>query len=707
MRLLPGIVAAVALSSLTVSPVLPRFSPALCAEDVDDREVVLLPPVLVTAPPPGGMETAVLGREQLESRRYTNLGEAILEVAGVNAVRRGASMTEPVIRGLGWERVLTQLNHLPIHGACPGRMDPPITYAHASSTQEIRVIKGVPSVTLGPAGTGGRIQVITDYERPPEAVPGLGSWLHGGYDAARDGWSTEGGVLGGNEQLDLRASLEVLRYGDYESGGGTEVPADQEEISSSLALAYRPSPSHRWWQTLNYVDEESIDYPSLPMDLDESTFWAFSGGYRRRPEDGRLQQLEAEVGFTTIDHGMSNRQKPNRGQIEAATTSESGGLSGLLRLRLDASESTTINAGVDAFHLGRDALRTRLVVASGQTFRDHIWPDASQNDLGFFTEGLTLLPDGYRLRAGARLDILWSDAEAVDEMSLGGRTIRENYVRFSGQEASDVADTEVVGSGNVLIEHSVGRHYRVHLGGGLCSRPAGVTERYYAFAPAPGGFQIGDPSLDPELKTEVTGGLDAELSWLHGHLTIYQTWIDDLILQTTVGYEDVNGDGDEDLIRGFRNVDARLYGGEASFLLRAGPDISFPLSLAYVRGENRSSGGDLPEIPPFEGSLAIRYTVERATPWWCEIGGRFVAEQERIDPAFSEDETRGFAVLHLRGGIEIGEALSVKLGAENLLDHEYNEHLTREAVMPAGDLPPGAEVPAPGFAFHADIRYSF
>ena len=74
---------------------------------------------------PVEVETKTVDRESLESGRYDNVGEILAEMPGVSALKRSASGTEPVIRGLGWERVSTQIGSLPLYGACPARMDPP------------------------------------------------------------------------------------------------------------------------------------------------------------------------------------------------------------------------------------------------------------------------------------------------------------------------------------------------------------------------------------------------------------------------------------------------------------------------------------------------------------------------------------------------------------------------------------------------------
>jgi len=110
-------------------------------------------------------EAEEISLEDLRSGRYTNLGEVATEIPGVNGVKRAHSAVEPVIRGLGWERVQTQVDGLPVYGACPGRMDPPAMILQPETVQEAHAVKGVPSVTLGPAGTGGRVTERTVKEQ--------------------------------------------------------------------------------------------------------------------------------------------------------------------------------------------------------------------------------------------------------------------------------------------------------------------------------------------------------------------------------------------------------------------------------------------------------------------------------------------------------------------------------------------------------------
>jgi outer membrane receptor protein involved in Fe transport len=166
----------------------------------------------------------------------------------------------------------------------------------------------------------------------------------------------------------------------------------------------------------------------------------------------------------------------------------------------------------------------------------------------------------------------------------------------------------------------------------------------------------------------------------------------------------VNGDGIDDRVQSFRNVDAWLTGLEAEIELRPTHRLSLPARASFVRGWNDTDDRDLPEIPPLEGSAAARWRFETAAPAWLELESRFAMRQPFVDRAFPEDATPAWAILSLRGGVTLGRWARLRVGVENLLDAEYHEHLTREALLPVGELAAGDEVPAPGRGFFVSLQ---
>ncbi len=120
--------------------------------------------------------------------------------------------------------------------------------------------------------------------------------------------------------LILKGTLEALNYSDYQTGDGTTIPANQEEYSTALSLGVRPIENHRWSNYINYVREEDVDFPSLPMNMDETDFFVYTTGYRINPQNSVMSELDLSFGLQNIDHIMSNRGKPNRQKIEAGNS---------------------------------------------------------------------------------------------------------------------------------------------------------------------------------------------------------------------------------------------------------------------------------------------------------------------------------------------------------------------------------------------------
>jgi len=650
-----------------------------------------------------------LDLEVLDTGRAANLGVAVGTIAGVSGVRRSQNSYEPVVHGLGWERVQTQVNGMPLYGACPARMDPPAFVVPASSAQEIVVVKGLASVTFGPAGTGGRVDVSTDYDRGFGAGRAIDPWLRMAYDSANDGMRGSAGVNGGTERIDYALGIEAFEQSDYESADGITVPAGQKDTGAFLSFGHRPTDTQRWSIGAVYQKGEEIAYPSLPMDTDESENRIYSAGYRYQPKNNGkgLSSLEVSLGAAQTDHLMSNRERTNHMMMQAETRSDAATYSAGLATSWIVTSRSVVKAGFDLDAMSRDALRQRHVTANGRTFYDHLWPDVSQDDIGLFAEYGHVPGTGWHLRFGVRYDDVRSEAAAADDPALGGGTIREAYVRFYGPDAAVTNRDEGLLTGNFVASRKLGGGVTLQAGLGYVSRAAGMTERYFAFAISPSGFLVGNPTLDAEKKRELSLGATFGGPVWNGSVAGYYYSIEDYILPVILDQRDMNGDGELDLIRGFENTDATLSGIDFSLLYRPTERWSVPASLFYVRGEDDTRGVPLPEIPPLEIHLAGRRSFPGRVAGWLELGGRFVAEATRIDPAFPENATPSFTVWHLRGRLDVARYLAIEAGVENMFNEEYWEHLTREASGNVPGLLPGQEIPQPGRFFTLALLFDF
>ena len=283
-----------------------------------DTNITQIPDLTVTAPgiPWGG---GPIADQSLRDLGGTNLAEAIEHLPGLAAVRRAPSAAEPVIRGLGWERVQTILGAVPLYGACPGRMDPPATYLTPLSMSRISIFRSGGLAAFGPGATGGAIYADPDFERPADAKPGVTPFLEAGYESARKGFHSEAGVFGGNRALDYKVGLEYRKFDDYTAPDGTVVPAGLQSSTANASLGWRPGPNNRLWNAITYTREKDVDFPSMPMDNIDTDFWVYNAGWRSDYDDHTVSRLDITGGVSFVDHYMDNSQKPNRKMMEAGT----------------------------------------------------------------------------------------------------------------------------------------------------------------------------------------------------------------------------------------------------------------------------------------------------------------------------------------------------------------------------------------------------
>lgn len=659
------------------------------------------------APAPAGWETVVhaprltLGSTALEDDALlaepgANVGVLLSRRPGGAATRRGADAAEPVLRGLGGERVQTQLAGMPMYGACPSKMDPPIIYLESLALDRLVITPGLPSVVDGPVGLGGSLQASFDYHREATAPPEGHAQLAGAYDSARDGGQLAAAVSGGHRHADIKATVSGSKLGDYRSGNGRLVPAASEHLSATGSVGLRLTPRQRWWHGMIARRDGPTAFPALPMDAVSNELFFFGTSHTTLFHGPLLRRVLLRGAVGHLTHVMDNARKANRGQLEARTPSTTTTFAAGARAELEAAAGLALRVGVDANGVLRDATRTRVIVASGRTFRDHLWPEAEQLDVGLFAEAELAPTAALSWRNGARLDVVASDAAAADDVVAGSPTVVSQYERFYGPVAGEVQRTEVVGAANSLLQWLPVGSLALHAGAGFVTRPASLTERYFAFGPVPGGFQVGNPALDPERKLSLELGGRWISRWLTLRSAASYAFVHDFILPSELTREDLDGDGVDDSVRGFRNVDAHLLSCELLATLRPLPLIELPLGVGYTWGRNASGDRPLPEIPPLWAQAAIRLLIGQQARAWIETGVRVSAAQRLVDRAFPEDPTDAYALLHVRGGVELSEALRLELIGENLLDTTYNDHLMREAVLPAGDLAAGDEIPEPG-----------
>jgi iron complex outermembrane receptor protein len=629
----------------------------------------------------------------------SSLATTLADVPGLAMHHMGAAAAEPLLRGLGSDRVVATLDGLPLPNASPTRTDSPLALIGGGLVAGFDVSKAVPSVTLGPPANAGYVALSLE--------PGVGDnalsapeFVDTGWDFNRDGGYMLAGASGRGGDLSCRTAADAHSLGNYTSGNGTVVPAADRSEGTALDLDWQPAPSDRLRVGAVFSRQELAVNSALPLDTRDTDTMAMNLGYDWAGPD--KTRIATRFGIGITDPHLDNRGRPAPALITAdgRTRSLAAGIS----VRQETAGGGYVEAGVDATQEDRRLERHRPGAV------DLLWPDLHQQDLGAFAEYTRGMAGAWKLRLGARLDTTASEAREADGLAFN-RTIRALYVAYNGPAAAQTKQSDLAGATNVLLTGQLATGFSTSLGAGFSRQPTGATERYRAFSDAlGGGYEIGNPTARTEDKYELDWGLRWQRETLSVNVDLFGSYLPDYLYRTVVGTTSppappVPGS----IVYGYRAVEADFWGGEMSLLWQPARDSWLQLTGTSVEATDLETHRQLPEIPPATLALAVGHAWSGAgLKPWVEFGLRCIASRNNPAPADMPvfANTPSFTLGSIQAGLS-WHRFRISCAVNNLLNRNYYDYLSPPAAaMPAsGTLLPGARIPGPGRSVLLMISY--
>jgi iron complex outermembrane recepter protein len=628
----------------------------------------------------------------------SNLASAVATIPGLAMHHMGAAAAEPLLRGLGSDRLVTTLDGLPLPNASPTRTASPFALLAGGLTAGVELSKALPSVTLGPPANAGYLRLSqadgADADRTDRTYVGTDwNFDRAGGDVLAVEIASQGPWM-------VRAAAAMHSLGDYTAGDGTVVPARDRNAGATLHLDWRPDPQHRLQFGALFSRQEVAVNSALPLDTRNTNTTAFTGGYGWAASD--LTWIEARLGVGVTRPHLDNfgRPAPARITADGRTLSVAGGAS----VRHQTAAGDEITAGFDATQEERRLERKRPGAV------DLLWPDLRQSDVGGFAEITRVLTADWKLRLGARIDAADSEARAADGLAFN-RSIRNLYAAYNGPAAVQTKRSEIAGAANALLTGRLSPALTTSLGAGFSRQPPGASERYRAFSDAlGGGYEIGNPTAEAEAKYELAWSLRWQQRTLAVNLDLFGSFLPNYLHRTRVGITTPPPPPPpEAVVYGYRATEATFMGGELEALWQPLPDTWGRLTAAGVTGNDRNAHRRLPEIPPAAFTLAAGRTWSAVSlKPWVECGLR--STLSRRNPAPDDmpvfADASAFTLADVRCGLT-WRNLRASLAVENVFDRLYDEYLSppAAAVPPSGSLRPGARIPGPGRTFTLTVSY--
>lgn len=644
--------------------------------------------VVVTADPLGDVEghlatpVSVLDAKALARQSLRSIGETVGQLPGVNSADFGASVSRPVIRGLGGARVRVLEDGI-------GTMDvSTISADHGVAIEpvfahQVEVFRGPATLLYGSGASGGLVNVVNG--RIPRVVPEEPTGgLYAHYDTAADGWM---GAWQAEAPLSANLVLHAdgLRRdtGDLRIPGFASVTPDGDEPRGRLANSATETDNYAlgtsWVGARGFV---GFDIAYLA-----NTYGVPGGHHHEETEQAGEEAHEADIG--AADGGPTIALQQTRYDTEAA---------------------------LDVGALGIDRVRTRW--GYGDYAHDEIEADGTvattfhneeiEGRLELVLQPLGAFDGVVGLQYGDR------SFSAIGEEAFVPAAAQDNLAGFVFEKA-DFGDVHV--DAGLRYEHNAARDrssglatafdllslsggatwaYRPGWALGLAvtrSQRAPTIEELFANGPhlATNTFERGSAALGEETSHNV------DLSWRRtaGRVRMQaNVFYNDIADFVYLAANDGNGDGIADrvepdflatgvvvdeadalLLLDQRQRDARLWGFELAVDTTVFEDTRGRLDLRawsdYVDGE-LSGGETIPRLPPLRFGLRADWT---RGPW--SAGFAVTRVTDVSDPAPLETATDGYVMIDADVGyrVELAAAtLDLFARATNLADQTARRH---------------------------------
>lgn len=625
-----------------------------------------------------------------------DMGEALKQVEGVSYIHKGAIANDVVLRGFQKDNINVLVDGVRLHGACPGRMDPPAFHYDFAEIEQVSIVKGPYDLT-NPGGLGGTVNAQT--KKPGK---GFGADLLatvGSYDSFNTsltgsyGSKTFDGLLGyAYKSSGVPESGNGKRITDIypASGAGSGNRYKSDAIGSRAyeintgwgRFGIQPTANSRSDISYTYQDADHVLYPYLKMDAAYDNAHRLNWTYRIQNVSQYLKDLNLQAYWDKVDHLMDDRFRFSSTPSIIVTRSysmQTDAKTEVYGAKLNAGLAVgpgTLTSGIDYYNRNWDATNRRAMFSS---YADNAMiPDVSVDNLGLFSEYELPLGNIVSLKAGLRGDLTWVEAG------------RSNTMVSSGTE-TDFGDV----SANIQLTATPLKGLDVFAGLARGARTPDPQELYLdvpVMVPSPASpVWRGNPGLRSTVNHQADMGIKFSTDRFYVNTSLFYSDLQDY----------VNFYQAAPTLKSYQNIHATMWGAELGSQVSLPYDLYLRGSLSYVEGENRSAGRPLSEIPPLRGTVSGRYDNGS---FFFEVLENLADDQRRIDSGLNEQPTGGWATTDIKAGYS-RKGLSLVAGLNNLFDRNYYNHLSYARDPFASGV--GFKVPENGRNFYVTLSYKF
>lgn len=641
----------------------------------------------------------IVSRSQLLQNPSTNIIDAIATVPGVSQITTGAGISKPVIRGLGYNRVVVVHQGIRQEGQQWG--DEHGTEVDGFSVDHIEILKGPASLAYGSDAMAGVINLLPAPTLPDGSVKGN---IISNYQTNNGLAGYSANVAGNKNGLiwDARYSGKLAHAFEnkydgpvYNSGfrehaanvmiglnrywGFSHLNLSLYHLKPGIMEGERDNLTGKFLKAVTGPEGEEHEVPATSSDFNayqpDAPFQKISHYKAIWSNNIYLGQsnLQTTLGF------QQNHRKEFEDPDEYGLYFRLNTLNYDLKYTFREMNDWKLTAGINGMWQQSKNKGSEFLVPAYHLF-----------DFGIFT--ITNKRSGkFNFSGGLRFD---QRSESVESLFLNAdgevvpSTDQEATERFSSLEKNFDGFS---GSLGATYQVSEAIHTRLNISRGF--RAPNIAE-LGSNGEHEGTFRYeqGNPDLKPESSLQFDWGTGLNTGHVSAELSLFHNTVDHYIfshrLNSVAGGDSLY----EDLpVFKFSAGKARLSGGELYVDIHPHPLdwLHFENTFSYTRGilkNQPDSSHYLPMIPAPRWISVIRTDFDRVNRFmsnaYIKFGIDHNLEQDHVYSAYgTETRTPGYTLLNLGAGADFtanGRTLfSLNLSVNNLTDKAYQNHLSR------------------------------
>jgi iron complex outermembrane receptor protein len=657
---------------------------------VENNAVIITGVGVATQLKKSPFQVSLLRKDELLQSTATNIIEALAKTPGVATLSTGPAISKPVIRGLGYNRVLTINDGVRQEGQQWG--DEHGIEIDEASVNKVEVLKGPASLIYGSDAIAGVINIITNV---PVENNTIKANILSNYQSNNNSRSINGNIAGNVNGINWNLYHSASAAADYRNKyDGRVLNSKYNQNNFGGYAGYNGS----WGYSHILFSSFNLKTGLIEGERDDKGFFVkpVAGGDLIRATDADFNSTTPLIPYQHIRHfkvAADNSIKFGKSRLSLnigyqRNQREEFGNPDDLNERALYFDLKTITYTAQ-FHLPESKGWKTAIGLNGMKQQntnrgiEQLVPDYDLFDIGGFVYTQKAI-NKITLSGGVRFDNRSLDAKNLLEgTDIKGAGFKKSFSNFSGSAgiAAPVSD-------KLNLKLNIARGFRAPSIPELASNGAHEgTIRY----------EYGNTNLKSETSTQIDGGFEFNTTHLSINFAAFHNSFNNFIFYRKLqadasGDSTVTVDGNNLSAFKFDQTNATLSGMEVSLDIHPHPldwlhiENTFSLTSGKLK-EAIESSKYLPFIPAPRLISELRCNFSKLgkgiVNFYAKIELDNTFNQDKIFTAYNtETATNGYSLLNAGLGASIVSAtgktlFSLYLAGSNLTDVAYQNHLSR------------------------------